>query len=112
MGGGKGGQEGGGMGRDRWQQGGEVWKGATGRWRWGGEQQGRKGSGSKEWDKVEGEMERAAMGGGGKMGRGQRGKGRGERGGMGRGRRRRKKEEGGGEISQIDMMECLGGHRL
>ena len=50
------------------------------------------------------EMERGAMGKGGKMGRGERGK----RWGWGGG------EEGarGGEISQMDMMGCLGGHRL
>ena len=56
-------------------------------------------------------MERGAMGkgGGGKMGSWQWGGGeRGKRWGWGRG------EEGarGGEISQMDMMSCLGGHRL
>ena len=69
----------------------------TGRgWQWGG------GQGEEE-------MERGAMGKGGKMGRGQRGGvERGKRWGWGGG------EEGarGGEISQMDMMECLGGHRL
>ena len=43
------------------------------------------------------------------MGRGQRGGGKGERGGDGE-----RVEEGarGGEISQMDMIGCLGGHRL
>ena len=53
------------------------------------------------------EMERGAMGKGGKMGRGQRGGERGKR-WDGRGRRRGKRRE----ISQMDMMGCLGGHRL
>ena len=45
----------------------------------------------------------------GQWGRGQRGGGKRERGGDGEGG-----EEGvrGGEISQMDMMGCLGGHRL
>ena len=77
--------------KEGWRQGGGIWKGAigTGRgWQWG------RGQGEEE-------MERGAMG---KMGRGERGK----RWGWGGG------EEGarGGEISQIDMMGCLGGHRL
>ena len=88
-----------------WRQGGGIWKGAMGRgaigtgrgWQWGG------GQGEEE-------MERGAMGKGGKMGRGQQGGGgeRGKRWGWGGG------EEGtrGGEISQMDMMGCLGGHRL
>ena len=81
-----------------WRQGGGIWKGATGRgaigmgrgWQWGG------GQGEEE-------MERRAMGKGA-TGRGERGK----RWGWGRG------EEGarGGEISQMDMMGCLGGHWL
>ena len=52
------------------------------------------------------EMERGAVGKGGA--RWERGGGKGENVGMGRG------EEGarGGKISQMDMMGCLGGHRL
>ena len=42
---------------------------------------------------------------GGKMGRGQRGGGKGERGGDGKGEKKGQKE---GEISQMDMMGCLG----
>ena len=54
-------------------------------------------------------MERGAMGKGGEDGKGATGRGeRGKRWGWGGG------EEGarGGEISQMDMMGCLGGHRL
>ena len=66
----------------------EMGRGATGterKWQWGVGQRG-----GARW---------RAMGGGGEMGRGQWGGG--EEGG------RRKKED-----SQIDMMGCLGGHRL
>ena len=61
---------------DRWmatgrgRQGGGIWKGVTGRGRWGGEQIGT----GKGWQwgggQREEEMERGAMGKGGKMGRG------------------------------------------
>ena len=78
---------------------GEIGRGAIGMgrgWQWRG------GQGEEE-------MERGAMGKGGKMGKGQRGGGKGERGGEGEGG-----EEGarGGEISLMDMMGCLCGHRL
>ena len=43
------------------------------------------------------------------MGRGKWGGGKGERGRDGEGE---KKGQEGGEISQMDMMGCLGGHRL
>ena len=43
------------------------------------------------------------------MGRGQWGGGKGERGGDGD---EEKKGARGGEISQMDMRGCLGGHRL
>ena len=109
VGGGEGGQEGGGMRRDRWQQGGGVSKGATGRWRWGGEQQGRKGSGSGKWDNVEGRNGEQWGEGGGGDGKGAMGRGKWKEVGWGGGEEggRRKKED-----SQIDMMGCLGGHRL
>ena len=78
---------------------GEMGRGAigTGRgWQWRG------GQGEEE-------MERGAMGKGGEDGKGTMGRReRGKRWGWGGG------EEGarGGEISQMDMMGCLGGHRL
>ena len=76
-----------------------------------GEGSNRDGKGVTIWrGQCEEEMERGAMGKGGggdgklAMGRGERGK----RWGWGRG------NEGarGGEISQMDMMGCLGGHML
>ena len=78
---------------------GEMGRGAIGMgrgWQW------RRGQGEEE-------MERGAMGKGGEDGKGATGRGeRGKRWGWGRG------EEGarGGEISQMDMMGCLCGHRL
>ena len=100
VGGGEGGQEGEGMGRGEWQRGGGDREGESGRGQWGGEQQGRKEGGNGE----------GAMGkGGGEDGKDATGRGEGVK-------RWRQPwgEEGarGGEISQMDMMGCLGGHRL
>ena len=83
------GRQGGGIGKGAMK---EMGRGATGMgrgWQWGGGQR-------------EEEMERGGNGEGAKMGRGQWEK----RWGWG--------EEGarGGEISQMDIMGCLGGHRL
>ena len=76
----------------------EMGRGATGterKWQWGVGQRG-----GARW---------RAMGGGGEMGRRQWGGGKGKEVGWGGGEEggRRKKED-----SQIDMMGCLGGHRL
>ena len=83
----------------RGRQGMRIWKGAMGRRRWEGEQQGREEGGNGEGGNGEGGED-----GKGATGRGERGKRWGQAWG----------EEGarGGEISQMDMMGCLGGHRL
>ena len=85
-------KEGGWVGVDRNRE------GESGRGQWGGND----GEGSNR-DGKRVAIERGAMG---KMGRGQWGGWKGERGGDGRG------EKKGQEISQMDMMGCLGGHRL
>ena len=83
------------------QQGGGDREAESGRGQWGG----KDGEGSnREGKRVA--MERGAMGKGGKMGRGQWEGWKGERCGDGHG------EKKGQEISQMDMMGCLGGHRL
>ena len=84
---------GGGGGGDR--------EGESGRGQWGGEQQGRE-VGNGEGDKVRRRWRE------GQWGRGQQGGGKGERGGDGEGEKKAQEEE----ISQMDMMGCLGGHRL
>ena len=57
-------------------------------------------------------MERGAMGSGGE-GEGDHGeRGRGGEGRLGGGKREEEKGARGGWISQMDMMKCLGGHRL
>ena len=93
----------GGMGRSGWQWGGGDREGESGRGQWLGEDgEGATGTG-RGW-----QWRRGQWGRGGKMGRGKQEGGKGERGEEGHG------EEGarGGEISQMDMMGCLGGHRL
>ena len=84
------------MATGRGRQGGRIWKGTMGRERWGGEQQG--------WEEV-GNGE-GGNGEGGEDGKGAMGGWKGERGGDGHG------EKKGQEISQMNMMGCLGGHRL
>ena len=91
-----------GGGREDRKEGG--WGGVDGngrgseRGKWGGEQQGLEEGVIGEGDNGEG------VNGEGKMARGERGK----RFGWGRG----EEEARGGEISQMDMMGCLGGHGL
>ena len=106
MGGGECGQEGGGWGGVDGNREGETGRGSLE----GGNGEGEMGRGStgtgREWQ-WGGEMERGVMGGG----RWEGGNGeeeRGKRWGWGGG------EEGarGGEITQMDMMRRLGGHRL
>ena len=86
--------------------GGGIWKGATGRG--DGEESNRDGKRvAMGGIQREEEMERGAVGKGGEDGNGEGGKGKtwGWGGGGEEGAR-------GGKISQMDMMGCLGGHRL
>ena len=96
--------------------GGEMGRGATGRRTWGGGKrgggEGRRGVGGVgRVDRKEGERGREPQGGGDWEGAtrsrdGEEGNRKREMGKRAVGRRR------GRGISQIDMMECLGGHRL
>ena len=81
---------------------GETERGATGRGRLGGgNEDGETGRGNEE-----GEMVRGRPGGGTQRGVGQ------QVGETGRGQRQWGEEGAREGISQMDMMECLGGHRL